>query len=309
MNGQVRREIRASWTSVILMVAAATGSAGGEDLSKLVGRWVMPKRECRLIDGDKVLDQESLSLPYFVTAVEGDRLVLEPGFGSSTRAEVVTQDEAIPYYTRRIETDPRDGWSYLRRGVTYYWTGDYEKAIADYDAALAINARDQNALHLRGLTRYVQKDYDGAISDMSEAIAIQPKGDKFYYNRGRAYEHKGDFAAAAQDFLEAVRLEPESSGSLNAAAWTLATAPNKKVRDGKRAIELGTKASELTNWKDGGCIDSLAAGYAEIGDFEKAIEFQEKALACAPEPSDFRTELETHLASYRRGKPWRNKQP
>ena len=48
-------------------------------------------------------------------------------------------------------------------------------------------------------------------------------------------------------------------------AWHLCTAPDEKARDGKRAVEAATKACELTEYKNGGYLDTLAAAYAEVG--------------------------------------------
>ncbi|HVK10136.1 MAG TPA: hypothetical protein VM597_15315, partial [Gemmataceae bacterium] len=51
------------------------------------------------------------------------------------------------------------------------------------------------------------------------------------------------------------------------------------VRDGKRAVEHATRACELSNWVRPDCLDTLAAAYAATGDFDRAVEYQKKALA------------------------------
>ena len=42
-------------------------------------------------------------------------------------------DEAIQDLTRVIENNPQNGYAYFIRGVAYYGTSAFEKALADWD--------------------------------------------------------------------------------------------------------------------------------------------------------------------------------
>lgn len=68
-----------------------------------------------------------------------------------------------------------------------------------------------------------------------------------------------------------------SGYAMNNLAWVLATDPRDEIRDGPRAVELARRACELSDWKDPVTLDTLAAAYAEVGAWEKAVETQERA--------------------------------
>jgi tetratricopeptide (TPR) repeat protein len=87
----------------------------------------------------------------------------------------------------------------------------------------------------------------------------------------------GRFAEALQEYREAVRLYPNDPMALNNLAWSLAVNHRQELRNSKEAVQLASKAVELTGWQQPVCIGTLAAAYAEDGQFAKAVEMAEKA--------------------------------
>ena len=85
--------------------------------------------------------------------------------------------------------------------------------------------------------------------------------------RSAAWSAKQEYDQADADLAEAARLAPDNPVTYNGRAWMWATCPNAKYRDGRKAVESATKACELTDWDEAGIIDTLAAAYAELGDF------------------------------------------
>jgi Flp pilus assembly protein TadD len=91
----------------------------------------------------------------------------------------------------------------------------------------------------------------------------------------------GKFAESLQEFREVARLYPNDPMALNNLAWSLAANPRQELRNGKEAVQLASKVVELTGQQQAFPITTLAAAYAEDGQFTKAVEMAKKARAIA----------------------------
>jgi peptidoglycan/LPS O-acetylase OafA/YrhL len=92
---------------------------------------------------------------------------------------------------------------------------------------------------------------------------------------------KHKYAAALRHYQSALDHNENSVDALNNAAWLLATAPNPRLRDGRTAVALASRACELTDYKQPFLIGTLAAACAEAGHFDEAITNAQKAQALA----------------------------
>jgi tetratricopeptide (TPR) repeat protein len=69
----------------------------------------------------------------------------------------------------------RPGYRTLNsRGLVYLKLGDYDRAIADYDAALRIDPNCATSLYGRGIAKLWKRDESGGNSDIASAKAIKP---------------------------------------------------------------------------------------------------------------------------------------
>jgi serine/threonine-protein kinase len=111
--------------------------------------------------------------------------------------------------------------------------------------------------------------------------------------------------SAKPNYAKLLLPEPSHAAAFNSLAWIWATCPDESRRDGKKAIEYATKACELTGWKDADFLSTLAAAYAECGQFKEAVAWQNKALALVP--GDEAAKLRARLGAYQAGGAYRDK--
>ena len=179
-------------------------------------------------------------------------------------------DKAIADYKEAIRIDPKNVIAFIGRGTVWYDKKEYDKAKADYEEAIRLDPKNADAFNGRGNAWWGKKEYDKAIADYDEAIRIDPKYVYAWSNRGNAWDDKKEYDKAIADYDEAIRIDPKYTDAFSSKAWLLATCPDDKVRDGKKAVEAGKHACELTDYKSGNELENLAAAYAEAGDFTEA---------------------------------------
>jgi tetratricopeptide (TPR) repeat protein len=194
----------------------------------------------------------------------------------------------------------------IRKGDDSFAGKQYDKAIKDYTEAIRIDPENARAFNNRGNAWYAKKEYDKAMKDYDEAIRLDPTDAIPLRNRAAVwYFPKKDYDKAIKDYDEAISLDHRSARAFDRRAWILATCPDATVRDGKRAVESATTACKLDDWKKADDLDTLAAAYAEAGEFTSAVKWEEKAL----EDKDFAKQngygARKRLQFYKDHKPYR----
>jgi len=114
----------------------------------------------------------------------------------------------------------------------------------------------------------------------------------------------GDYQSALDAVEEQLAVDEENETAHNNKAWLLATCPDEQFRDGALAVEHATKACELTDWENAGFVDTLAAAYAESGDFESAAEWQQRAIDIDSSGS-YTEQFSKRLVQYENKEPYR----
>jgi tetratricopeptide (TPR) repeat protein len=164
--------------------------------------------------------------------------------------------------------------------------GQRSDAIPHYEKALRIKPRYAAAESDLALALFREERIDEAIIHWVRALSLDPNMVYAYAGLGDALLRKHRTGDAIACYQEALQLAPRSVPILNGLAWVLATSSDAQFRNGARAIQLARQADQLAQGKDPRIIRTLAAAYAENGQFGEAIHVTERALKLAPAKSD-----------------------
>ncbi|MGD9634276.1 MAG: protein kinase [Pirellulales bacterium] len=195
----------------------------------------------------------------------------------------VSETKGYPKYT--FEENYKDHRKMLRRDPGYY-----------------------NALFFMGVIFNAEHRNREALVAWYGCLALRPNDATVLATRSVTHQRLGQYDEAIADAEAAMAIAPQNYVGYSAAAWIFATCADARFRDGPRALELAERARSIAASKQNGdsadLLDSLAAAYAETGDFDTAASFAQKAHRLETNDQQ-QIEIHRHLEYYRQDRPWR----
>ena len=271
-----------------------------------------------------------------ISPIQAAPAMMNRGTAYAAKGELYT---ALRDYDEAIRLDPKNSGAYVDRALALARIGELESAMNDYSKAISLNPqqweayfnraaelRDRGELceavddlekvmelhpgfagaYMNRANIYVrQGELDQAIDDYNAALLRDPNLADVYVARANVFIRKKNYQKAVRDLQAAVQMKTRSPERvLNSLAWLRATCPDAEIRNGKEAVELALRACELSEWKDWGIIDTLAAAYAEEDNFEEAIKYQKQVLQIRKSSND-NDRAKERLALYEKHRPFR----
>jgi tetratricopeptide (TPR) repeat protein len=141
--------------------------------------------------------------------------------------------------------------------------------------------------------------FDKAVADLTKAHDL----------RLSLFEDRNETEAADVEKkliaeLKSLEKNPNDVDAMNNTAYYLATAASPDIRDADFAIIFASRACIVSSFKSSGFLDTLAAAYAEGGDFEEAAKWEAKAIELLPDNSEkngTKSEYRNRLEHYKKG--------
>lgn len=109
------------------------------------------------------------------------------------------------------------------------------------------------------------------------------------YNTGRGTPKSE--AKALEAYAQVIAKNDKNYVAYNNYAWILVTAEDQKLRDPRKALPYAQKAVDLSGGREPFALDTLARVYFQLGDVDKAIELQSKAVTLAGDRGNYQRVL------------------
>jgi tetratricopeptide (TPR) repeat protein len=190
-------------------------------------------------------------------------------------------DEAIAQYRQALSIKPSLVEARTTLAGALLRQGKVADAIHESEEALKLDPDSARIHHNLAESLISQGQIDEGIKHCKRALEIQPNFAAAHFNLGNTLYQRGQTLDAITHLRAAVKLEPNQAWYLARLAWVLATSPDDSSRSGAESILLAQRAAELTLNADATALDTLAAAYAESGQFDNAVAIGRQALASA----------------------------
>ncbi len=280
--------------------------------------------------------------PLLQPAIGGIVLLV---LGLLTWRQSLMYADAETLWRTTIARNP-DAWmAYDNLGIIFSRRGEVDQAMALFQKTLAIRPDDTLARNNLGLVLCQKERMDEGIVEFQTALSIVPGNAVFRNNLGKAFLAKGQPREAMIQFQKVLEHNPlnpkanyylgivlfqtgrvdealahfqktlesqpdfaEAWDSLDHTAWLLATSSEASVRNGPKALALARQLARLSSENNPAILDTLAAAYAESGQFPEAVDAAQRALALALTQNNpaLANALRQHIKLFQEGSPLRS---
>jgi tetratricopeptide (TPR) repeat protein len=263
------------------------------------------------------------------------------GYRALSLSELGDDAEAVKEAERAVELAPTDSVAHLNLAIAAERT-DIERAITEASRAIELGPENFSAYQMLMKCLVESGRYNEAAAFGLEWLAVSPFDMAAHSAVAVTLAQTGELATAARQLGYVMMLQPnteealaqlhqivvsiakapdglrrlrdiaantpDSPRMLDELAWLLATYPDSNARDGAEAVRLAERACALTDRRVPALLATLAAAYAEAGDFSRAVASSEEALSDARSlgDSDGIKLSENILASVRANVPYRH---
>ena len=214
--------------------------------------------------------------------------------------------EAAEQFDHVLEVQPDHAAARLQLGIIRGRQGRLEEAGQAFARVLRLHPEDAGAHNNLGNVLAQQGKHEEAVRQFEDAVRLRPDNAAAQNNLAISCRKLGRTAEAIAHYREALRLQPAFIPALNNLAWLLAAHSDAQFRNGTEAVQLATRACDLTRYESPAPLATLGAAYAEAGQFQEAVAYVERAQELAKgSQGPLAARMAAMLEAFRAGQPYR----
>ncbi|MBX9946659.1 MAG: tetratricopeptide repeat protein [Reyranella sp.] len=162
------------------------------------------------------------------------------------------KEEAIAFYDRAIDIDPKFALALVNKAIVLMDTGDYQAARALIQSAVSIDPRYHTALGVWGDLSRSHDDLDEAVLRYRQAAMAKPADPAARSRLAMAWRAIGEHREAAVEFLAAYELDPSNMDALQnlGVAFYRAGKPERMTATFEIALKRSPRSAVLNAWGD-----------------------------------------------------------
>jgi len=194
-------------------------------------------------------------------------------------------EEAAAQYAEALRLNPDYPEAHVNLGIFDYQQGRTADAITQYREALLWDPRSGEAHNDLGVALAGMGKPEDAILEFREALRNNPDYSDAHANLADALLKTGQLTDAIAEKQKVISSRPGDVAALMDLAALLVATPGVSPDAGSRAVQLAARAAELSK-DDPTILRTLAAAYAEAGQFPEAVDTARAALQLAQSQSN-----------------------
>ena len=240
---------------------------------------------------------------------EPSRALVQAQYFLGTLAQSESKwEQAAAAYRKVLEMSPSGTTIHVPLGVVLWQAGDEEEALEHFSIAAEAAEKNPSLRLVLGRAWLQIKQPSEALPLLEQALKLNPDRSQIVLLVASALNLAGRSTEGVAVLEKFLRNNPGAHDLANHLAWTYATHSDSKVRDEKRALQLAQDLAAKTGRRNPRVLDTLAAAYANMGDYAEAekIARQARVMANASGISALAKNLTARMAFYQSRTPWRS---
>jgi tetratricopeptide (TPR) repeat protein len=193
-------------------------------------------------------------------------------------------------------------------GIVFLGQGKLDEAISLLQSAVDLRS-DNSPAHQNLAKALLQKgEVDNALVHYRKLLELQPDNIEVHNIVGTVLIQQHRIREGVEEWRKGLAIDSNNGNAMSNLAWVFATSPDDSLRDGAKAVQLAEQALRISGGRIPIIFRTLAAAYAESGQFSEARQTAQRGIELANSQgnSALAAELQGNIALYQERQPLRD---